>query len=144
VRPCAQADQRSTGLSPCASRPCGGRRAARPHRLPHVPSGPFCCAQMGAALCPAGAPGLARPPALRSTAQRHVRTGAAPQSLGRARASPARLDCFPGAWSHARHCARPTDRRPTGPCKWPLCLKKHTLSYCRPTGRLEPTPAELA
>ena len=25
-----------------------------------------------------------------------------------------------------------------------MCLKKNTLSYCRPTGRLDPTPADLA
>jgi len=43
-----------------------------------------------------------------------------------------------------RDRARPTDRCPTGPRKRPLSLKKNTLSYCRPTGRLNPTPADLA
>jgi|ERR671929_644686 hypothetical protein len=38
----------------------------------------------------------------------------------------------------------PTDRRPARPGKCPLSLKKNALSYCRPTGRLEPDPADLA
>jgi DDE superfamily endonuclease len=43
-----------------------------------------------------------------------------------------------------RHCAHPTDRGATGPCKRPRCLNKNALSSCRPTGRLAPTPAALA
>jgi hypothetical protein len=46
--------------------------------------------------------------------------------------------------SGTRHCPCPRDRRPAGPRKCARCLKKNTLSYCRPTGRLEPTPADLA
>src|SRR5499426_293428 len=39
---------------------------------------------------------------------------------------------------------RPRNRGATRPRKCALCLKKNTLSYCRPTGRLDPTPADLA
>src|SRR4029450_11605818 len=38
----------------------------------------------------------------------------------------------------------PRARGPAGPCKRPRCVKKNTLSSCRPTGRLDPTPADLA
>ena len=38
----------------------------------------------------------------------------------------------------------PRNRSATRPRKCPLSLKKNTVSYCRPTGRLDPTPADLA
>jgi hypothetical protein len=38
----------------------------------------------------------------------------------------------------------PRNRRATRPRKWPLSLQKNTVSSCRPTGRLDPTPADLA
>src|SRR5215467_11252738 len=38
----------------------------------------------------------------------------------------------------------PADRGPTRPRKRAWCLKKKQVSYCRPTGRLDPTPAALA
>src|SRR5246127_3818057 len=34
--------------------------------------------------------------------------------------------------------------RPARSRKCPLCLKKKRISYYRPTGRLDPTPADLA
>jgi hypothetical protein len=37
-----------------------------------------------------------------------------------------------------------SNRCPTGPGERPLPLKKNALSYCRPTGKLEPNPADLA
>ena len=79
----AQADQEGACLSPCTSCPCGGRGSTRLRRLRHLPCGEFCLAQMGAALCPSRAPGVAGSPALRSTAQSHVRAGTAPRSPGR-------------------------------------------------------------
>src|SRR5215831_11386019 len=99
---------------------------------------------MGTALCAGGPPGLAGSPALRSTAQSHVRVGATPQSPRRSRSPGARLPPFPMELPRTRHRAHPTDRGATGPCKRPLCLKKNSLRYFRPTGRLEPTPADLA
>ena len=39
---------------------------------------------------------------------------------------------------------RPRNRGPTRPRKCTRCIKKNTVSYCRPTGRLDPTPADLA
>ena len=39
---------------------------------------------------------------------------------------------------------RPTNRGPPGPCKRPLRFKKKNVSYYRPTGRLDPNPADLA
>ena len=38
----------------------------------------------------------------------------------------------------------PRNRRPAWPRKCPRGVKKNTVSYCRPTGRLDPTPADLA
>jgi hypothetical protein len=38
----------------------------------------------------------------------------------------------------------PRNRSATRPRKCPRSLKKHTVSSCRPTGRLDPTPADLA
>ena len=46
--------------------------------------------------------------------------------------------------SRTRDRVGPTNRYPARPRKRPLSLKKNTLSYCRPTGRLNPTPADLA
>src|SRR5262247_1140889 len=39
---------------------------------------------------------------------------------------------------------RPRNRGATRPRKCALYLKKNAVSYCRPTGRLDPTPADLA
>src|SRR5207244_9788630 len=46
----------------------------------------------------------------------------------------------------SRTCDRlsPRNRGPTRSRKCTRCLKKNTVSYCRPTGRLDPTPADLA
>jgi hypothetical protein len=38
----------------------------------------------------------------------------------------------------------PRNRGATRPRKCALCVKKNTVNYCRPTGRLDPTPADLA
>jgi hypothetical protein len=46
--------------------------------------------------------------------------------------------------SRTRDRLSPRDRGPAGPRECPLCVKKNALSYCRPTGRLDPAPAELA
>ena len=46
--------------------------------------------------------------------------------------------------SRTRDRLRPRNWGPTRPRKCARCVKKNTLSYCRPTGRLDPTPADLA
>jgi hypothetical protein len=46
--------------------------------------------------------------------------------------------------SCTRDRRRPRDRGPAWPGKCPLRLKKKDLSYYRPTGRLDPAPADLA
>src|SRR5262245_18645650 len=46
--------------------------------------------------------------------------------------------------SRTRDCLSSGDRRPAWPRKCPRCLKKNAVSFYRPTGRLEPTPADLA
>jgi hypothetical protein len=46
--------------------------------------------------------------------------------------------------SRTGHGVGTTNRGPARPRECPLCIKKNALSYCRPTGRLEPTPADLA
>src|SRR5207249_6289777 len=139
-----QADQGGAGLSPCTGRPCGGRGATCLRRLRHLPLGEFCPAEMGAALCAGGAPGLTGSPALRATAQGHVRAGAAPQSPRRSRPPPAWRPLVPVELPRTGDCLSPRNRRPTRPRKRALCVKKNTVSYCRPTGRLDPTPADLA
>ena len=47
-------------------------------------------------------------------------------------------------WSRTGGRPRPRNRGPTRPRKCPRCLKKNTRSSCRPTGRLDPHPADLA
>jgi transposase len=51
---------------------------------------------------------------------------------------------FPVELSRTRDRPGPPDGRPTRPGKRALCVKKNALSYCRPTGRLDPDPAALA
>jgi DDE superfamily endonuclease len=46
--------------------------------------------------------------------------------------------------SRTGHGAGATHRGPARPRERPLRAKKNALSYCRPTGRLDPTPADLA
>ena len=46
--------------------------------------------------------------------------------------------------SRTRRGVGPTDWNPTRPRECPRSLKKNALSYCRPTGQLEPDPADLA
>src|SRR5262245_19353143 len=46
--------------------------------------------------------------------------------------------------SRTRDCLSSGDRRPAWPRKCPRCLKKNAVSFYRPTGRLEPAPADLA
>ena len=46
--------------------------------------------------------------------------------------------------SRTGHGVGPTNRGPTRPRERPLRVKKNALSYCRSTGRLDPTPADLA
>ena len=46
--------------------------------------------------------------------------------------------------SRARDRLSPRDRGPAWPRECPLCVKKNALSSYRPTGRLDPTPADLA
>lgn len=46
--------------------------------------------------------------------------------------------------SRTRDRRRPRDRCPAWPRKCARGVKKNTLSYCRPTGRLDPSPADLA
>jgi transposase len=46
--------------------------------------------------------------------------------------------------SRTRDRLRPRNWGPTRPRKCARGVKKNTLSYCRPTGRLDPTPADLA
>lgn len=46
--------------------------------------------------------------------------------------------------SRTGHGVGTTNRHPTRPREHPLRIKKNALSYCRPTGRLAPTPADLA
>src|SRR5918992_2340358 len=43
-----------------------------------------------------------------------------------------------------RHRPRPRDGGPAWPGERALFLKTNAVSYCRPTGRLEPNPADLA
>lgn len=45
--------------------------------------------------------------------------------------------------SPTRHGLGPRNRGPNWPRKCALGVKKNALSYCRPTGRLEPDPADL-
>src|SRR5215470_661325 len=80
LRHAAQAGQGGAGLSPCPGCPCGGRGSPYLYRLRDLPLGQFCPAEMGAALCAGGAPGLAGSSTLRSPTQNHVRAGTAPQS----------------------------------------------------------------
>src|SRR5215831_8900069 len=76
----AQADQGGAGLSPGPGCPCGGCGASSLYYLRDLPLGEFCPAEMGAALCAGGAPGLAGSSTPRSPPPNHVRAGAAPQS----------------------------------------------------------------
>src|SRR5919204_5967477 len=46
--------------------------------------------------------------------------------------------------SRTRDRRSPRDRRPAWTGKCPRCFKKNTLSFYRPTGRLDPAPADLA
>jgi hypothetical protein len=96
---------------------------------------------------PLGSPrqaGARGSPALRSPAHRHLRVGPTPPSPGRCRPPPVWCDPVPGEWPCPRARVGPCDWRPAGPRQCARCLKKNTLSYCRPTGRLDPTPAALA
>ena len=62
-----------------------------------------------------GTPGLGGSPALRSTAQSHLRAGTAPQSPRRSRPPGARLPPFPMELSRTRHRLSPPDRGPARP-----------------------------
>src|SRR4029450_4555817 len=55
-----------------------------------------------------------------------------------------RLSSCPMELSRAGNRLHPRNRGATRPRKCPLYLKKNTESYCRPPGRLDPTPADLA
>jgi len=99
---------------------------------------------MGAALCAGGATGLAGSPSFRATAHSDLCTCTAPQPPRGSRAPPARLGLLPVELSRTRHRVGPAHRRPTRARKYPRCVKKNTLSSCRPTGRRDPTPADLA
>src|SRR5205807_4400581 len=99
---------------------------------------------MGTALYAGGAPGLAGSTALRATAQSHVRAGTAPQSPRRSRPPPAWRDLFPMELSRTGDRLRPRNRAPPRPRECALRVKKNALTYCRPTGRLDPNPADLA
>jgi DDE superfamily endonuclease len=46
--------------------------------------------------------------------------------------------------SRTRHRVGPPHRGPTRPRARTLCVKNNALSYCRPTGRRDPNPADLA
>src|SRR5437879_10777853 len=46
--------------------------------------------------------------------------------------------------SRTRDRLSPRDRRAAWPGKCPRCVKKNALSFYRPTGRLDPAPADLA
>src|SRR2546428_372828 len=140
----AQADQGGACLAPCTSRPCGGRGSTRLHRLRPLPRGAFCPAHMGAALCPSRAPGFAGSPAPRSPAPSHLRTRTTPQPPRRSSPPPARLPVFPLERSRTRDRLGPPNRSPARPGERPRCLKKNTLTSCRPPGRLAPPPAALA
>src|SRR6476646_5971539 len=67
-----------------------------------------------------------------------------PQSSRRSRPPRAWFDPFSMELSRTRDRRRPRDRCPAWPGKCARCVKKNTLSYCRPTGRLDPSPADLA
>src|SRR5215470_10955381 len=99
---------------------------------------------MGLPFCAPGYAGARRPPALWATAQSHMRVGTAPQALGRSRPPKARVHPFPMELSRTCDRLSPRDGSPTRSGERPWCPKKNALSYCRPTGRLDPTPADLA
>ena len=51
---------------------------------------------------------------------------------------------FPVELSRTRRSVSPTNQGPTRPREGPRGLQKNALSSCRPTGRVDPTPAALA
>ena len=65
-------------------------------------------AQVGLSLCQPGHAGAGGSPALRSTAQSHLRVGTAPQSPRRSRPPAAWLPLFPMELSRTRHRRWPT------------------------------------
>src|SRR6266568_5167271 len=133
---------------PCLpSHPSGPRRRGRatpPNRLRYAPLYLGRAAQMGPSFCHPGHAGTRGSPTLRASPQSHLRIGTAPQSPRRPRPPGAWLHILPVELSRARHRLRPADRGPTRSRKCARGVKKNTLSSCRPTGRLDPTPADLA
>jgi DDE superfamily endonuclease len=99
---------------------------------------------MGVSFCHAGDPRLSGSPSAGATRDSDLRVGKAPHSPGRSRPLAPWLPPFPGELPRTGHGVGPPDRRPTRPGKHPRGLKKNALSYCRPTGRLDPNAADLA
>ena len=100
--------------------------------------------QNGSIVLPPRARRTRGSPPLRASPQSHLRLRTAPQSPRRPRPPGAWLRILPVELSRARHRLSPANRCPTRSRKCARGVKKNTLSYCRPTGRLDPTPADLA
>jgi hypothetical protein len=137
-------DQRGTRLPPCPSRTRGRQRPAQAKRLGRAPVDVCCLAHMGPSLCDSGSSRLRGSPSAWSTRASDRRTGTAPPSPHRSRPPAAWLALFAMALPRPGHGVGPTDRGPPRPCTCARGGKKNHVSSYRPTGRLEPAPAELA